>query len=119
MQEAFSRAMNQPPDSIANIDAWLFRVVHNLAVDHQRRMPRVREPVTRPVPDTSLPNDEQVALWALVDELPDRQRAVVYLRYRVDLNFATIAGILGITEGGARSNLARALESLRDGMGTR
>ena len=119
MQEAFSRVMNQPADSVANIDAWLFRVVHNLAVDHLRRAAGTREVVARAFPEMGLPNEDQVALWALVDGLPDRQRAVVYLRYRADLDFATIAGILGITEGGARSNCARALDSLRDAMGTR
>ena len=93
--------------------------MHNLAVDHLRRAPGTRAVVARAIPETGLANDEQVALWALVDDLPDRQRAVVYLRYRVDLDFSTIAGILGITEGGARSNCARALDSLRDAMGTR
>jgi RNA polymerase sigma factor (sigma-70 family) len=63
--------------------------------------------------------EERLALWQEVDRLPERQRAVLYLRYRADLEFAAIASILGITAGGARANCARALDRLRDWMDPR
>jgi RNA polymerase sigma factor (sigma-70 family) len=119
MQEAFARAAALLPGSVDELDAWLFRVVHNLAVDAHRRARRlsaVREIVP---PSGDADADERLALWQEVDRLPERQRAVLYLRYRADLEFAAIASILGITEGGARANCARALDRLRDWMDPR
>jgi RNA polymerase sigma factor (sigma-70 family) len=52
-------------------------------------------------------------LWTAVDRLPQRQRAVVYLRYRADFDFATIARILSISQVGARANAFRAIARLR------
>lgn len=122
MQEAFLRAMREEANSIENLDAWLFRVVHNTAVDRLRRgVARDVSRVSRYLPpgqsDTPFPAvDERLWLWSLVDQLPERQRAVIYLRFRADFEFRTIARIMGISEGGAKSNGARALTSLRERM---
>lgn len=122
VQEAFLRATRQIPGSIVNLDAWLFRVVNNLANDfHRRNAASVRWRATnaRAMGDASDQEshfDDRVWLWAAVDRLPNRQRAVVYLRFRADFDFEVIAQILGISAGGARSNCARALESLRTWM---
>jgi RNA polymerase sigma factor (sigma-70 family) len=113
MQEAFARAANQPASAIVDLDAWLFRLVHNLVVDHARASSRRATPAELPSPRDALGSDDRVTLWAAVDRLPPRQRAAVYLRFRSDLDFRTIASVLGITEGGARANCARALETLR------
>jgi RNA polymerase sigma-70 factor (ECF subfamily) len=112
MQEAFSKALAAPHGAVGDLDAWLFRVVHNLAMDQHRRARRVQQtqPTTHPDQDAL---DARLALWAQVDVLPVRQRAVIYLRYRADLSFASVAQILGITEAGARANAARAIASLR------
>ena len=120
MQEAFMRLISHRTPAVSNTDAWLFRVVHNLAVDHLRRTPRTDDAAMAAAarhPSTLV--DDRIALWGLVDGLPQRQRAIIYLRYRVDLEFRVIANILGITEGGARSNCARALESLRSAIAER
>jgi RNA polymerase sigma factor (sigma-70 family) len=47
-----------------------------------------------------------------VDRLPERQRAVVYLRYRADLSFEEIGAALGIQPVSARSHVSRALDRL-------
>jgi RNA polymerase sigma factor (sigma-70 family) len=69
-------------------------------------------------PDDDGPGSEErmqrIAVWAAVDRLPTRQRAAIYLRYRADLDFSTIAHILGISESGARGDCFRALVSLRE-----
>ena len=119
MQEAFARAAALPPGSVNELDAWLFRVVHNLAVDAHRRASRL-DSIREIAPASGdVDADERLSLWQEVDRLPERQRAVIYLRYRADLEFAAIATIMGITEGGARANGARALERLRDWMDRR
>ena len=50
-------------------------------------------------------------------ELPARQRAVVVLRYLEDLPIATVAQVLGVTEGTVMSQSARGLASLRTAIG--
>jgi RNA polymerase sigma-70 factor (ECF subfamily) len=114
VQEAFARLLQVTKRGARpeNIDAWLFRVVHNLAIDEHRR--------SRPSPvrliRTEDETDERLALWEEVDKLPEKQRAAIYLRYRADLDFAGVAFVLGITESGARANVFRALARLRERM---
>ena len=115
MQEAFARAMRLERGTVRDLDPWLFQVVHNLAIDSLRRSRRlnsIREIQAGPATH----RDDALALWQEVDRLPERQRAVVYLRFRADLEFGAIATILGITDGGARANCARALATLRKWM---
>jgi RNA polymerase sigma factor (sigma-70 family) len=56
---------------------------------------------------------DRLAVWAAVDRLPPRQRAVIYLRYRADLSFEQIAEVMGITANGARNNASAATATLR------
>jgi len=48
-----------------------------------------------------------------VAELSAQQRAVIFLTYWDDLDTATVAGLLGVSEGTVRKQLARARERLR------
>ncbi|MEV0613668.1 SigE family RNA polymerase sigma factor [Nonomuraea sp. NPDC050404] len=52
-------------------------------------------------------------LWAELQELPRKQRAVLVLRYYEDLPDQEIAEILGVSRGTVRSQAARALDKLR------
>jgi RNA polymerase sigma-70 factor (sigma-E family) len=63
--------------------------------------------------DADLP-DEQDAMWRTLAGLPDRQRAVLVLRYYIDLSDADIAQLLGTKEGTVRSLAARAFARLRE-----
>lgn len=114
VQEAFLRAGRGSAEPIHDLDAWLFRVVHNLAIDRHRV--RRRDGPAGSRIDVALGGDdldERLAVWQEVDRLPERQRAVVYLHYRAGLDFETIGGILSISASGARANAARALATLR------
>jgi RNA polymerase sigma-70 factor (sigma-E family) len=97
-------------------DAYLRRILVNAA--HRRfRKHRVSEQPGDP-PETAVegPADlvsERAALLAALRQLPDRQRAVVVLRYWEDLTDAQIAATLGCSPGTVRSQLSRALAKLR------
>jgi RNA polymerase sigma factor (sigma-70 family) len=52
-------------------------------------------------------------LWQMLDALGPRQRAVVVLRFYLDISVEETAEILGITAGTVKSQSARALETLR------
>lgn len=113
-QEAFARLLGLPrqrrPDSL---EGWLFRTTRNVAMDQHRRLQRgtVRQVTT--VSPSVADEAERAATWDAVDRLPTRQREAVYLRYRADLDYRTIASVLGISESGARANVFKAIEALR------
>ncbi|WP_328888162.1 SigE family RNA polymerase sigma factor [Streptomyces sp. NBC_00316] len=67
-----------------------------------------------PAPD---PAEQQVlrdAMWRAVLKLPDRQRAMVVLRYYEDLSEAQTAEVLGVSIGTVKSAVSRALGKLRE-----
>lgn len=53
------------------------------------------------------------AMWRLILRLPDRQRAVIVLRYYEDLDDATIAEVLDCSPATVRTHAMRALKTLR------
>jgi RNA polymerase sigma factor (sigma-70 family) len=114
MQEAFLRLLHlaglRRPD---NPDAWLFRALHNASMDRHRQTRRVRV-LDLSEPTTSPDLAGRLGLWQEVDRLPLRQRQAIYLRYRADLDYPTVASILGISEAGARANVFRAMAQLRE-----
>ncbi|MEU9701370.1 SigE family RNA polymerase sigma factor [Streptomyces sp. NPDC047981] len=72
------------------------------------------EPTGLPEPD---PAERQVlhdAMWRAVMKLPDRQRAMVVLRYYEDLSEAQTAEVLGVSIGTVKSAVSRALGKLRE-----
>jgi RNA polymerase sigma-70 factor (sigma-E family) len=58
--------------------------------------------------------DEQ--LWRLLKELPQRQRAVIVLRYYEDMSEEQIAQTLGCAPGTVKSQASKALMKLRAAM---
>ena len=53
------------------------------------------------------------AMWRAIMKLPNRQRAMVVLRYYEDLSEAQTAAILGVSVGTVKSAVSRALGKLR------
>ena len=97
--------------------AWTFRTAFRLAMDRHRLRRRWTALVGRhPSADVErhLHRDELLAVWSEVDRLPERQRQVLYLRYRADLPFEDIGSVLGIDASSARANASRGIASLRD-----
>ena len=100
-------------------DAWVRRVMVNEHTSWWRRAWRrretldvdpVRESERRGAVDTT-PIDRE--LWTQVMALPPRQRAAVALRYYEDLTEAQTAEILGCSVGTVKSQVHRALATLR------
>jgi len=118
VQEALLRAWLAlaADEPIRQLDAWTFRTLYRLCMDRHRWHRRLRmltdrlgaRPASDPTPGVA----DRLALWAAVDRLPPRQRAIVYLRYRADLPFEEIGEILDIQAVSARSHASRALDRL-------
>lgn len=108
---------------IVDPDAWAFRTLYRLGIDSHRLTRRLQGLVERMGDGLAggrahLDGDparrvEVDAVWQAVDRLPERQRAVLYLRYRADLPYERIGLALGITPGAARGHASTGLGTLR------
>lgn len=97
-------------------NAWLLRVVTNLAID---AMARRREDLIRD--QQSAPPEEaailRVTLAAALRDLSSRQRDAVVLRYLADMSEVDVADALGVTPGTVKTHLSRAVANLRARLG--
>jgi RNA polymerase sigma-70 factor (ECF subfamily) len=106
----------------APFSAWLFRIAHNLAMDHFRAARRWQpeEEVPEPVGDEE-PSAEAQALQSigrqsmleLIEDLSPEQQQVLTLKFVFNFPNAEVATILGKTEGAIKSLQHRALVSLQ------
>lgn len=116
--EALARAYARWPQVRVhpNPDAWLLRVVGNLAIDHIRRRRRIADVPTGDVAGVDRPDHDAVLhvdLARAVHRLSNRQQEVVVMRYLVDLSEDEVARSLGMSNGSVKTHLSRASSHLR------
>ncbi len=102
-------------------DAYVRRIMVNANSSRFRRR-RVREylmdtpPDIVPHPgaaDAAREHDDRSVLMAALMDLPQGQRAVVVLRYLMDMTETEVAATLGCSVGNVKSQASRALAKLR------
>lgn len=115
--EALARTLVRWP-KIRNyefLDAWVLRVVTNLAIRTlATRAPTTAEAVVIGPDDVAI---LRVTLAQALRALPARQRDAVVLRYLVDMSEADVAQTLGVAPGTVKSHLHRAVTRLRTTLG--
>jgi len=107
------------------MQGWLFRIAHNLTVDHLRKMDkRTTTPIesvellAKDDPaDTSEKNLEFERVTEAMKQLTVEQREVLYLRFFGGLTAKEVGDTLGKAEGAVREMQRAALEKLRTIMG--
>jgi RNA polymerase sigma-70 factor, ECF subfamily len=106
----------------APFSAWLFRIAHNLAMDHFRSRRRwqpeeeVPEPPGEEEPSAELEAMQTIgreSMLKLIDRLSPEQQQVLTLKFVFNLPNAEVAAILDKTEGAIKSLQHRALVSLQ------
>jgi RNA polymerase sigma-70 factor (ECF subfamily) len=109
VQEAFARAVRKRRRyrGSGSLEAWVWRIVVNAARDERRKKPLLAAPSEVPVAET--PAVERLPL----ELLTERQREVLFLHYYADLDYATVAAALGISEGTVGATLSVARRTLR------
>lgn len=117
--EVFERAVRAgalyPPDPPL---PWLLLTARRIATDRWRRTRRLTGILARRSKEgSSDETGQQIEFWIWFDAvsrvLSDRQREVLILRYQKDLTDLDVGSIMGISESGVRSLVARALDALR------
>ena len=118
VQSAFVSAVQNRRSFRGNrLEAWVWQIVVNEA---RRAATRVRtielDQVTEAVSNGYAADDSsEVRRW--VAALPPRQREAVFLRYFADLDYRTIARVLGLEPGTVSATLSAAHQTLRKRLG--
>ena len=92
--------------------AWLRVTVTNACRNERRRLGTARRHAARLVAGPTIIDEPVHELVESLRRLPYRQRAVIVLRFYVDLPEAEIATMLGMRLGTVKSSLHRALARL-------
>ena len=100
----------------APFSAWLFRIAHNLSMDHfranRRWQPEEEVPEPRDSEERSA-EDEAFQSIELIDSLSQEQQQVLTLKFVFNFSNGEAATILDKTEGAVKSLQHRALVSLQ------
>jgi RNA polymerase sigma factor (sigma-70 family) len=110
VQDAFIRLVKHRRDgrdAIDNLKAWLYRVVHNLALDYIRKNQRFEAMQTslaetpsrkqeNPA-DATDKRDAEAKAWELLKDLPEREQKIVYLKVIERKSYKEIAQIMDLT----------------------
>ncbi|MEI7908254.1 MAG: RNA polymerase sigma factor [Verrucomicrobiota bacterium] len=123
VQEAFVR-LHAHWDEVANARAWLFRTIHNLALnhlrDHQRECPldSTQEWASNtPDPEQALGRLEAIGtLQLLIAELPSADRKLIRLKYHQKLKYDQISQCTGLSVGNVGYKLHHLLKHLADSL---
>ena len=101
-----------------NPDAWLFKVLGNLCIDHVRKA-SPRPELLLDISETNTANQAtlRVDLADALSRLSPRQQEVVMLRYVSDLSEQDVALTLGMSPGAVKTHLHRATTRLRSELG--
>lgn len=121
-QDAFVAAYRQRARfrGEAPVAAWLYRIVVRAALDGVRRRSRGPRLIHMAEAGSAAAGmgdvarvPERLSMLDALDVLTPRARAAVVLRYYHDLDYATIARILGTSVGNVGVLLTRSLDRLR------
>ena len=95
--------------------AWLLRIAANALVDHWKREARDAHDPPPDLPDEHEHQEleRRVALFQLVDRLPEAQQQVIRMRFVEGRSTREIAAALERSEGAVKQLQLRALDSLR------
>ncbi len=130
VQESFMRLHAQFGE-VREPRRWLYRTVHNLAVNHLRQNSKIVS-LDLPTPDSDAPSvpepsdpqplpDEQIARWEGIglvrlslQALDERSRTLLNLKFAEDLSYKEISARTGLTTGHVGYLLHHALKNIAD-----
>ena len=125
--DVFHQALRHWPQVHGELNsprAWLLTLAHHRVADHHRRHNgRNSAPLDQrfdlasdqPGPEAlAIRRDEVATLLARLAQLPERDRAVLTLRFAGELGHREIGEVLGMSEGASAVALLRALRRLRE-----
>jgi RNA polymerase sigma-70 factor, ECF subfamily len=105
---------------LAGFATWLFKIAHNVALDHlssrREHLPidAAAEVATEHTPECDAERNSDLARLALLTaDLPERERELIALKFGAELNNRLIARLSGISESNVGTILHRTVQGLR------
>lgn len=116
-QEAFAKAFARWPRLAQQqwAQAWVTTTALNLC---RRRLRHLPPPIHGGLPILG-PTSDRVELLTALRALPERQRQATVLYYLADCPVATVADLMGLSEGTVKSHLFKARAALRKSLEVR
>ena len=94
------------------LSTWIYRIVVNTALDVLRR--KKKENITEELPEIPVEDQYQdLELRTVLNQLDDKSRTIILLRYFEDLKLEDIADIVGDNLNTVKARLYRSLKKLR------
>ena len=125
VQEAFMKLQAQFKE-VREPRRWLYRTVHNLALNHQRQSRKIipldpdapgaaETADPQPLPDEQIVRSEGLGLMRLtLATMDDRSQELIRLKFTENLSYKEIAARTGLTTGHVGYLLHHALKSMAD-----
>lgn len=104
-------------ERVNNIEAFSMQMVKNLAYNKIDKLGRQAKYLSQLPPDIEeekYPSMTKELVLKMIDELPEKQRLVMYLRDIEEYEIADIAEVSGIDDNAVRVNLSRARLAVRE-----
>ncbi|MEQ6354814.1 sigma-70 family RNA polymerase sigma factor [Lysinibacillus sp. M3] len=93
---------------------WLMRILINTALEMLRKNEKIVPLLEQqPEHEQSLTNDEKLDLLQAIEQLEEKYKTVILLRYYRDLQIKEIADLLGCPEGTVKTNVHRGIQQLK------
>jgi RNA polymerase sigma-70 factor (ECF subfamily) len=115
------RARHRYRRDLAAFSTWLLSIARNVAADHVRaRRPLVTLEEASSVAAVGTPEDQAVRnsdgerLAALLQQLPEREREFLAMKYGAGMTNRTIAAATGLSESNVGTIVHRAVQKLRE-----
>jgi RNA polymerase sigma-70 factor (ECF subfamily) len=126
-QETFMRVFRALVyfDARASLSTWIYTIAHRVAVDHLRKTGRWRED---PLPETDNPTpaldpeaslarvESQTVVRQALEKLPDKFRLPLLYAAIEELDYSTIAAMLGVPIGTVKTLVFRGKRMLKNEM---
>lgn len=108
--KAISRARTLRSEEFAG--TWIYRIMMNEAVNFVRKNRREYAEIEENMA-SSEDVYQDIDLRRAIEELPEKERAIIVLRFFEDMTIEQVAQVLGLNLSTAKSRLYRVLEKLR------
>ena len=101
--------------SESKLEGWLWQILRNTITDELRRRKYPTVALTWAI---EAKDGEEISrwLWDLVDRLPQQEREVVILRFKMGMNIREVAQRMGRSPAGVKALQYRAIKRLREMM---
>ena len=125
VQEVMEKVWKQAPEqsqSVQNWEAWCMTLTRNRSVDKTRRksstpLEHAPEPSHADTPSSAAESQDMIRqIQMLMQQLPEKQRLVMYLRDVEEMAYEEIAQALDISLDQVKVNLHRARKTIRQGL---